>query len=254
MEGRCLIVIEPWICHYEILPTVIYSSQQFFDSISVETLNIYEAQKCLSNYMKENKLIWETLAFENKEGLTRNNTVIWLNTTHIHGNEESYHAMQKKIQKVANCRQCTQLNIVIHNHHDMKWYQQLRGQIESKTRNKIQLIALSEDVFYKYLIDEINASIVKVCILEQEVTQKKITINERIRLCIVGMCREGKKFKNTINFSEFIQQNKVEFVYCGWVPNRSIQDSDYWKQSRRAQLQRYLDLVEELRILEFINL
>ena len=43
----------------------------------------------------------------------------------MHGNEESYHAMQIKVLMLIQREQYKQLNIVIHNHHDMKWYQEL---------------------------------------------------------------------------------------------------------------------------------
>ena len=126
MEARRLIVIEPWICHYEVFPTIIYSAQHYFSSILVETLDISEAKKCLAKYMRRNKISWSRMDVENKMIKTSENNIIWLNTTHMHGNEESYHAMQIKVlMLIQREQQCKQLNIVIHNHHDMKWYQEL---------------------------------------------------------------------------------------------------------------------------------
>ena len=95
MEARRLIVIEPWICHYEVFPTIIYSAQHYFSSILVETLDISEAKKCLAKYMRENKISWSRMDVENKISVINN--IIWLNTTHMHGNEESYHIMQIKV-------------------------------------------------------------------------------------------------------------------------------------------------------------
>ena len=86
----------------------------------------------------------------------------------------------------------------------------------------MKLVALTEDVC-KYMTNETNTSIVKVCILEQERSTQKIVSTNRTRLCI-GMCREGK-YKSTLKFAEYIAQDIIEFVYCGWIPNKSIQDS-----------------------------
>ena len=49
--------------------------------------------------------------------------------------------------------------------------------------------------------------------------------NIPIKLLIIGMCREGKKFNQLNLFMDLIKERKVEFSYCGWSPPHSIEDS-----------------------------
>ena len=175
---------------------------------------------------------------------------------YMHGNEESYHVMQNKVLILIKREYCKQLNIVIHNHHDMKWYQELLGKVDKKTRNKFRLIALTEDVYYKYMTNETNTSIVKVCILEQERSTQKIVSTNRTRLCIVGMCREGKNFKSTLKFAEYIAQDIIEFVYCGWIPNKSIQDSGLVEAVKTGTISEVLGSsrrIEDMKMHQFIK-
>ena len=50
-------------------------------------------------------------------------------------------------------------------------------------------------------------------------------LDDPIRLLIIGMCREGKKFNQLYLFKDFIKKNKVQISYCGWSPSESIRNS-----------------------------
>ena len=225
MTSRSLLIIEPWVCHYEILPTIAYSAYRLFDKIIIKTLDINEAKKCVKQYTANNKIDWQVLWSNSDERKMQGDVAVWLNTTHIHGNRNSYVHMLDRVVEMLKSDECKKIFIVIHNQHDKDWYESLWANCDSQNRKKINLIALSEDTYYKYRIGKHGGKIIKVCILEEEGAKPKRVRRESIRLCIVGMCREGKNFKNAIRFENLIKKDIIEFVYCGWIPSKSIKES-----------------------------
>ena len=256
MNSRTLFVIEPWVCHFEILPTVIYSAKGLFDEIIVKTLDIREAMKCIKQYATAHKVEWHNLGSNNDSENISGECLVWLNTTHIHGNKISFNYMHNRIKKLLGREECRQLFIVIHNQHDMNWYQNLWVSCRKEEREKMQLIALSEDTYYKYLMEKKGGKIIKVCILEQEKETPKKMPRETIRLCIVGMCREGKKFRSAINYKDLITRDLVEFVYCGWIPSNSLKESGLLEAVTKGAISQVLGSnkrVEDIKMHSFIQ-
>ena len=97
--------------------------------------------------------------------------------------------MLDRVVEMLKSDECKKIFIVIHNQHDKDWYESLWANCDYKIE-KDKLIALSEDILqvsYRKAWRKDNKSL-----HTRERRQTKRVRRESIRLCIVGMCREGK--------------------------------------------------------------
>ena len=225
---RKLVIVEPWVCHYEIFPSILHVAQKIYQSIDIYVQSrdsLMANYKNISNHIKIQNL--SRLINDARSAASNNIELdIWVNTTHVHGNSESFNAYQSAYRSMADNNLAKNIYIVIHNKHDVSFLKKL----EISTSVNIYPICLSQDTMYKYLPHEKNAELFEPFTLHisednQRIHNTYIKNSDAINLLILGMCREGKKFRELRYFLEDIKTNSLTFSFCGWTPQGSIKPS-----------------------------
>lgn len=211
---KSLIIIEPWCCHYEILPSIIDSTKDIYKDyiiLSEDNVSSKHAIEFLENenniYITDN--IFQILSYNSSFD-------IWLNTSHKHGSEESFHQTTFVINSIREKARIYNIFCVIHNKIDQKWLAyQLSNQSFSQ---KVIAVYLSNDSKDAYAVNTFSIIFRPYCLDVPNLIPNYLADTTCIKLAIVGMCRAGKRFSELYRFNDLINEGKIEFVYSGWAP------------------------------------
>ena len=224
---RKLLIIEPWICHYEVIPSVIDSACKYYSEFELYSQYTRSMGNILNKEQVKYISVNSIVELATKKPEKHLNVDIWMNTSHIHGSDNSIDENIAMIMQLTK-RYCVgTIYMVIHNKNDIDFSCKLKSKIISC---QIHLIFLSYDVQHKFEIDnKFSCKVFQPYILNcsppssDKDDYKKSSLP--IKLCIAGMCREGKRFNELRYFKSLIKQGIVEFLYTGWIPKGSLKAS-----------------------------
>ena len=144
---------------------------------------------------------------------------------HIHGNRDSYKLWQTTYKAIIGNSFIGKLFIVVHNKHDLEFFEE----IKTSVLHKVLPVCLSQDTMYRFLANEEEAKLFEpfTLSLENKVNFKNTPYKNKrsLDLLILGMCREGKKFREIGNFAKHVKEGTITFSFCGWTPQGSIKES-----------------------------
>ena len=210
-----LLIIEPWICHFEIFPSVIKCSNDIYSQYIIFSPDIKSANQS-TNFLRKSSDITITKNI-NQLLIPKQSCDVWLNTTHQHGASESFLTTYNVLEHINSSNDVGLIFVVIHNQHDYKWIKQ--SLTSSPFSSKIIAVYLSNDSRNAYPLD-INFIIFKPFILDSPALNNNYikSMSDSLSLSIVGMCRDGKRFTELYRFRELIKKGTINFSYAGWSP------------------------------------
>jgi hypothetical protein len=230
-----LIIIEPWRCHYEVLPSVIDSSSHLYDSFVILSEDVESCTNAIS--FMQSAYVIDVFPINYHIFLVKNrNYDLWLNTTHIHRNSHSSSAVYSLLCSLIVRLELGSLYIVIHGGDDREWISRYRRGFASisDSLNIIEvLLALDmvrssdhgavphsnmQAILYPYLHVHSSSLLRGSC-------KKLYSSSPPLRLCIFGNNIESHRFSELSAFSELIEAGAVEITYCGCSFKGSIQTS-----------------------------
>lgn len=227
---RSLFIVEPWICHYEVFPSIIESANAKYEKIVIYVQtpkHLMENYKQLPASLSHISFKELNLFLEDARTVADTSEVdIWVNTSHIHGSAKSFNEYQCIYRSITSATFDGKIFIVIHNKHDLEFFNELS---KDKTENVFP-VCLSQDTMYKFLLNHKKAKLFEPFTLNfgDRNLDNKIIYGQNpdaINLLIIGMCREGKKFRELQNFVKYIRAEQVTFSFCGWTPPGTIKQS-----------------------------
>ena len=212
-----LLIVEPWACHFEVFPSVINSSIDQYDGIYIFVQDPTRLKEIINEdeicSIKKVQLKSISSLVENIQRLKATNIDfdIWSNTTHIHGNYKSFEVFQHLYKSTIDRGYRGRIFTVIHNKHDYEFTERLR--LESP-KDQVIPIFLSKDTEYRYMAGKQHGKLFEPYTLKLKTSKTSnesiYNLDDPIRLLIIGMCREGKKFNQLYLFKDFIKKNKVQ--------------------------------------------
>ena len=173
--NKVLLVIEPWSCHYEVFPSVINSSSKVYDHIFIyvqdpvhlsEAINKDEMNATQNLTLKRLNNLVQDIEKIKSNGIYLD---IWVNTSHVHGNQQSFTIFQKIYFEALQHRFKGRLFLVIHNKHDLNFIKYLQ---HNQVDKKVIPVCLSKDTLYKYMLNENSAKLFEPYTLKIEINQK----------------------------------------------------------------------------------
>lgn len=229
-----LLIIEPWCCHYEILPSLIHSTQHLYQNYVIYTPHMELAASSLSTMILNVRFVNQFQEVE-QQFVDHDSFDLWINTSHVHGSRPSFFEQLERISRLSEYNQFRRIYVVLHNVHDLQWFMAM----SSKSKlgpGSMKPVCLSHDVkfslwqksrllpaiFTPYLLADHSSYSHNIA------AQPSLANEEEIRLLIIGLCRSGKKFSSIRFFRDLIETKRVSFSYAGWVPKGSLRHSGLW--------------------------
>ena len=215
-------IIEPWICHYELFYSVIYHNRFRCSKFCIYSSLPTNTQHDLLGFCKEHNVQLEI--YPNLESFKPSpDSILWINTTHIHSNQESFVNMTNFLERISCSPLVSRVYIVLHNQFDISFYFSfLQNQSDSSLLTLP--VVLSSDMvgIFLSIINPQDRLYPKVFhpFLPSFYSSRQIPSRDTstpIKCLITGMAREGKGFNLLYRFKDLVSSNIVSFSYVGWA-------------------------------------
>ena len=230
-----LLIVEPWSCHFEVFPSVIQSAVNIYKNII-----IYVQQPGLITHILDLKNISLIRGLQIKalpqiiddlNYLIESNLYfdVWSNTTHVHRSNDSFEFFHNLYLSILRSNFKGSLFAVIHSDLDESFVRSVKYKARG---GRVISIYLSKDTLYKHS-DGSSCELFEPYTLNLSSSSCSNYAHQYtdgpLKLLIIGMCREGKKFSQLSNFNDLISKNYVQFSYSGWSPPNSFKPSGLFK-------------------------
>ncbi len=219
---KSLLLVEPWICHYELLPSVIDSTLNLYECYHLFTPDRTGAYNAISHLKSKAKIeLHQNLKIDSLHSQSYYD--IWLNTTHQHGSQESYKQSQRLLIHLIHKLKIENILCVIHNQIDQKWFIDTKESTKDmNSQCNLSPVYLSNHSAKAYPTDSIQQQLIfKPYTLNKVKKENDYAYPQKekaLKLSIVGMCRAGKRFSELYRFKELIKAGIIEINFVGWSP------------------------------------
>ena len=249
MQKRILLLIEPWVCHFEVLPSVVYSSKNLFEDYLIVTPDLESARNALGLLEKFCVIEYFTSVTEAISRVSGYSTLsVWLNTTHCHSNRESWHAQMGLLVQLSKLYNLRSITAVAHNEHDYKWILAFQNLLNDSNQCNFYAVFLSRDMLAAYSSRGLKTRLFSPTVLSgyRSWIDGDSSEPKALQLAITGQNREGKGFNALGYFREVIKSDLVRFSYTGWSPEGSLRASGSLKSVNEGLLHDFASAAKRL--------